>query len=173
MAIPKIDKEYEALKQEAKELIAAGGCHAISLWSRSDAERLCPDKHKKFEELEVPMYISDWIKEARKAIELIWAGIEMLTPYNDNKEDAPVQEKEISVWHKGEKLVPESKLLELQERISQLEQERKDIASDAWDAALKRKYCEMAMESNLWNRPEMPPDKTTYLTKFDQIKNNE
>lgn len=84
---------------------------------------------------------------------------------NTNKEHPVQDEGYTSIHWKHQQEVEQ-----LQQRISQLEQERKDIASDAWDAALKRKYCEMAMESNLWNRPEMPPDKAAYLSRFEQTK---
>ena len=93
----------------------------------------------------------------------------------DNKEQAPEQEKEISVWHKGEKLVPESKLLELQQRIVQLEQERKEIASDAWRAAVawehwhyyEEIYGKLMPKDMRNNRP---PQLHEYLSQFDQTK---
>lgn len=72
--------------------------------------------------------------------------------------EAPEQDREISVWHKGEKLVPESKLLELQQRISQLEQERKEIASDAFKAGMDYGYNS--------SRPNLQQ----YLSQFDQTK---
>lgn len=81
MATPTFDQDYENRKQAAKELIAAGGCSAITFWSRTDAERLCPDEHKSevdFDPIEAPVYISDWITSAKKAVELIKKGIDIL-----------------------------------------------------------------------------------------------
>lgn len=80
MATPKHDPEYELKKKTAKELIAAGGCYALYFWSRTDAERLCPEVHIKFNDTEVPYYISDWVKAGKKAVELIQEGINLLDP---------------------------------------------------------------------------------------------
>ena len=78
MATPTINNDYEQKKNEAKELIAAGGCHAISFWSRTDAERLCPKAYNDFEQIEAPVYIDEWIAQGEKAIELIQRGINLL-----------------------------------------------------------------------------------------------
>lgn len=83
MATPMHDKDYEKRKQEAQELIAAGGCSAIKLWSGTDAERLCPKDHikdVKFDPLEAPVYITEWLDAAKKAVELINRGIFLLQP---------------------------------------------------------------------------------------------
>ncbi len=80
MATPIHDAEYEAQKQKGKELIAAGGCHAIRYWSKTDAERLCPPAHNILTDNEPPFYTSDWVKVANKAIELIQSGIKLLSP---------------------------------------------------------------------------------------------
>ena len=79
MATPKNDAEYEAKKQKAKELIAAGGCFAIQYWSHTDALRLCPKEHNKLEtQLEAPIYINEWVTSAKKAMQLIQEGIDLL-----------------------------------------------------------------------------------------------
>lgn len=82
MATPMYDKEWEDQKEYGKQLIAAGGCYALSFWSRTDAERLFPKNEKitqNFIELDgVPIYNSEWIEEANKAIELIQKGIKLL-----------------------------------------------------------------------------------------------
>jgi hypothetical protein len=81
MATPTRDKEYENRKEKGKKLIAAGGCAAIKFWSNTDAIRLCPDEHKNeldFRPLEAPIYISEWIEEAKKAIKLIYEGVALI-----------------------------------------------------------------------------------------------
>ena len=78
MATPTINQEYELKKQTAKELIAAGGCYALQYWSRTDAERVCPEQHKDFQPLDGTVYVSDWIDTAKKSIQLIQQGIDLL-----------------------------------------------------------------------------------------------
>lgn len=78
MATPTNNPEFEAKKQKGKELIAAGGCYAICFWSRTDAERLLPKTHDKLPDLEPPVYTGEWIQAAKKAIELIQSGIDIL-----------------------------------------------------------------------------------------------
>ena len=79
MATPIYDAEYEAKKEKAKELIAAGGCYAIQFWSHTDAIRLCPKEHNRLEtHLEARVYIADWISSAKKAMQLIQEGIDLL-----------------------------------------------------------------------------------------------
>lgn len=78
MATPTHDPEWEAKKQKAKELIAAGGCYAIQFWSNTDAIRLCPKEYSDFKQLEAPIYSSEWIASARRAISLIQQGIKLL-----------------------------------------------------------------------------------------------
>jgi len=76
-----LDPKWEATKEEAKKLIAAGGCSAIKYWSNTDAIRLCPEEHKKevhFEALECMVYISEWEDAANKAIELINRGLSLI-----------------------------------------------------------------------------------------------
>jgi hypothetical protein len=83
MATPMRDAEYEKRKDEAKLLIAAGGCSAIKFWSNTDATRLCPADHKKevgLDPLEAPIYVSEWLEAAKKAVELISKGIALLEP---------------------------------------------------------------------------------------------
>jgi len=112
MAIPILDKEYEERKKQAKELISAGGCAAIKYWSNTDAFRLCPSKYKdevKFDPLEGMVYISEWLDTAKKAIEFISKGIELIepkpTPSTNNQREG---EKEVHPIFKGwnsEKLI--------------------------------------------------------------------
>ncbi len=73
--------EWEATKEKAKALIAAGGCAAIKFWSNTDAIRLCPKDHAKelnFQPLEGIVYISEWEESALLAIELISRGLELI-----------------------------------------------------------------------------------------------
>ena len=104
MATPTRDIHWEARKEEAKKLIAAGGCFAIKFWNNTDAISLCPPEHQpelKFEPLEGMVYISEWEEAAKKAIELISRGLDLL-----NKKSAPAPslpsiepEEENEKWH--------------------------------------------------------------------------
>lgn len=97
MATPMLDREYEERKKNAKKLIAAGGCAAIKFWSNTDALRLCPTEHKdevKFEPPEGMVYISEWLDAAKKAIELIRKGIELIEPKQSPSPSLPETEQE-------------------------------------------------------------------------------
>lgn len=88
MAVPAHNPEYDQRKQDGKKLIAAGGCSALSLWSRTDAVRLCPPEHMKevdFAELEPNMFISEWLDAAKRAVVLIQRGIDLIERDYKNK----------------------------------------------------------------------------------------
>lgn len=81
MATPAFNPELDKRIKEGKELIAAAGCAALMFWSRTDAKRLCPKEHADYviDDVEMP-YRSEWIVQAKKAIELLEKGIAMLEP---------------------------------------------------------------------------------------------
>lgn len=82
MATPTVNPEWEEKKEKAFQLIAAGGCHAIAYWSRTDAERLLPKGLEPLEPIDPLVYILDWEREGKKAIELIQKGLDMLKTNN-------------------------------------------------------------------------------------------
>ncbi|MES2287437.1 MAG: hypothetical protein V4547_17215 [Bacteroidota bacterium] len=86
-------------KKEARELIAAGGCYAIQLWSRTDADRLCPKKHNHFDIITSAADNSEWVESGKKAIELIQKGINLLNP-----EINPIDEQLIELGYNPENL---------------------------------------------------------------------
>ena len=83
-------ENFKKKEQQAKELIAAGGCYAIQFWSHTDAMRLCPKEYNNMDQsLEAPIYISEWIMSGKKAIGLIQEGIDLLEHKPDQKINKP------------------------------------------------------------------------------------
>lgn len=140
-----LNPEWEARKEEAKKLIAAGGCSAIKYWSNTDAIRLCPEEHKKevhFEALECMVYISEWEDAANKAIELINRGLALI---KSKKKHPPASPPAPAIEGKGEDRDWEAK--EIRRRIDEQKSENSTSA-----------LIERAFVVGYFNRPDPPAD---------------